>query len=139
MLLMKIRRARRTKPRLRDKQPKLRIKGKPPTQRMLAKLREQASRTRPRLFRDRTRQKGSWLRTRRLSRSISILQNSQIPQKAPPVKFQQGRRIQGSQNWQGQKYAVFRNYQAQWHDRNWWHNHYHNNIVFVFGAPYFWN
>jgi len=59
--------------------------------------------------------------------------------KAPPVKFQQGRRIQGSQNWQGQKYAVFRNYQPQWHDQNWWHNHYHNNIVFAFGAPYYWN
>jgi Putative peptidoglycan binding domain len=60
--------------------------------------------------------------------------------KAPPVKFQQGRRIQGSQNWQGQKYAVFRNYQSQWHDRNWWHNHYHgNNFVFVFGSPYYWN
>ena len=60
--------------------------------------------------------------------------------KAPPVKFQQGRRIQGSQNWQGQKYAVFRNYKSEWHDQNWWHNHYHgNNFVFVFGAPYFWN
>jgi hypothetical protein len=59
--------------------------------------------------------------------------------KAPPVKFQQGRRIQGSQNWQGQKYAVFRNYKSEWHDRNWWHNHYHNNITFVFGAPYYWN
>ena len=60
--------------------------------------------------------------------------------KAPPVKFQQGRRIQGSQNWQGQKYTVFRNYQSQWHDRNWWHNHYHgNNFVFVFGSPYYWN
>jgi hypothetical protein len=59
--------------------------------------------------------------------------------KAPPVKFQQGRRIQGSQNWQGQKYAVFRNYKSQWHDRNWWNNHYRNNFVFVFGAPYYWN
>jgi Putative peptidoglycan binding domain len=60
--------------------------------------------------------------------------------KAPPVKFQQGRRIQGSQNWQGQKYAVFRNYKSEWHDRNWWHNRYHgNNFVFVFGAPYYWN
>jgi hypothetical protein len=59
--------------------------------------------------------------------------------KAPPVKFQQGRRIQGSQNWQGQKYAVFRNYKSEWHDRNWWHNHYRNNFVFVFGAPYYWN
>src|SRR5262245_44526262 len=59
--------------------------------------------------------------------------------KAPSVKFQQGRRIQGSQNWQGQKYAVFRNYQPQWHDQNWWHNHYHNNIVFALGTPYYWN
>ncbi|HEY4272755.1 MAG TPA: peptidoglycan-binding protein [Candidatus Udaeobacter sp.] len=59
--------------------------------------------------------------------------------KAPPVKFQQGRRIQGSQNWQGQQYTVFRNYKSQWHDQNWWHNHYRNNFVFVFGAPYYWN
>jgi chemotaxis protein histidine kinase CheA len=59
--------------------------------------------------------------------------------KAPPVKFQQGRRIEGSQNWQGQRYAVFRNYQPQWHDQNWWRGHYGNNIVFAFGAPYYWN
>jgi Putative peptidoglycan binding domain len=58
--------------------------------------------------------------------------------KAPPVKFQQGKRIEGSQNWQGKQYAVFRNYKSEWHDRNWWHSH-HNRIVFVFGAPYFWN
>jgi hypothetical protein len=58
--------------------------------------------------------------------------------KAPPVKFQQGRRIQGSQNWQGRQYAAFRNYKSEWHDQNWWHSH-HNRIVFVFGAPYFWN
>jgi hypothetical protein len=58
--------------------------------------------------------------------------------KAPPVKFQQGKRIEGSQNWQGQQYTAFRNYQSEWHDQGWWHSHY-NNIVFVFGAPYFWN
>ena len=58
--------------------------------------------------------------------------------KAPPVKFQQGRRIQGSQNWQGQKYAVFRNYKSERHDQNWWRGHYGNNITFVFGAPYYW-
>ena len=58
--------------------------------------------------------------------------------KAPPVKFQQNRRIEGSQNWQGQKYTAFRNYKSEWHDQNWWHSH-HNRIVFVFGAPYFWN
>jgi hypothetical protein len=58
--------------------------------------------------------------------------------KAPPVKFQQGKHIQGSQNWQGASYTVFRNYTPQWHDQAWWHNH-HNRIVFVFGAPYYWN
>jgi hypothetical protein len=59
--------------------------------------------------------------------------------KAPPVKFQQGRRIQGSQNWQGQQYTVFRNYKSEWHDQNWWRGHYGNNITFAFGAPYYWN
>jgi hypothetical protein len=59
--------------------------------------------------------------------------------KAPAVRFQQGRRIQGSQNWQGQQYTVFRNYKSQWHDQNWWRSRYRNNIVFVFGAPYYWN
>ena len=59
--------------------------------------------------------------------------------KAPPVKFQQGRRIAGSQNWQGQQYTVFRNYKSEWHDQNWWRGHYGNNITFVFGAPYYWN
>jgi len=59
--------------------------------------------------------------------------------KAPAVKFQQGRHIEGSQHWQGQQYTVFRNYQSEWHDQGWWHNHYRNNITFVFGAPYYWN
>jgi hypothetical protein len=58
--------------------------------------------------------------------------------KAPPVKFEQNRRIEGSQNWQGEKYVVFRNYKSEWHDRNWWHSH-HSRIVFVFGAPYYWS
>jgi Putative peptidoglycan binding domain len=58
--------------------------------------------------------------------------------KAPPVKFQQGKHIEGSQKWQGQNYTVFRNYKSEWHDQNWWHSH-HNRIVFVFGSPYYWN
>jgi len=59
--------------------------------------------------------------------------------KAPAVKFQQGRHIDGSEHWQGQQYAAFRNYHSEWHDQGWWHNHYHNNITFVFGAPYYFN
>jgi Putative peptidoglycan binding domain len=58
--------------------------------------------------------------------------------KAPAVKFQQNRRIEGSQHWKGEKYAVFRNYKSEWRDRDWWHRH-HNRIVFVFGAPYYWH
>ena len=58
--------------------------------------------------------------------------------KAPPAKFQQGRHIEGSQNWQGHQYNVFRNYHSEWHDQGWWHNHY-PRVVFAFGAPYYWN
>jgi hypothetical protein len=57
---------------------------------------------------------------------------------APAVTFQQNRRIQGSQNWQGSNYQVFRNYRSEWHDRDWW-RHNHSRIVFVFGGWYFWN
>jgi hypothetical protein len=57
---------------------------------------------------------------------------------APAVNFQQGRRIQGSHNWQGSNYQVFRNYRSEWHDRDWW-RHNHSRIVFVFGGPYYWN
>src|SRR5436190_858881 len=59
--------------------------------------------------------------------------------KAPPVKFQPNKHIEGSQNWQGQQYTVFRNYKSEWHDQNWWRGHYGNNITFAFGAPYYWN
>ncbi|HZR06684.1 MAG TPA: peptidoglycan-binding domain-containing protein [Candidatus Udaeobacter sp.] len=54
------------------------------------------------------------------------------------VRFQQNRRIQGSQYWQGKNYWAFRNYRSVWHDRSWWHNHY-NRIVFVYGGWYYWN
>jgi Putative peptidoglycan binding domain len=38
----------------------------------------------------------------------------------------------------GQRYAAFRNYHRQWHDRYWWRSHY-TRIVFVNGGWYFWN
>ena len=60
------------------------------------------------------------------------------PTKYAAVNFQQGRRIQGSQNWQGRNYWAFRNYRSAWHDRGWWHNHY-NRVVFVYGGWYAWN
>jgi hypothetical protein len=70
-------------------------------------------------------------------------QHFNLPTKTPPTKvaavnFQQNRHIQGSQNWQGSNYTVFRNYSSQWHDRNWWSGHY-NRVVFVYGGWYAWN
>ena len=53
-------------------------------------------------------------------------------------KFREGRRIEGSEKWEGRQYVVFKNYRAQWHDRDWWRGH-HNRIVLVFGAPYYWD
>ncbi len=60
------------------------------------------------------------------------------PTKYATVKFQQNRRIQGSQYWQGKNYWAFRNYRPAWHDRGWWRNHY-NRVVFVYGGWYYWN
>jgi hypothetical protein len=57
---------------------------------------------------------------------------------APPVTFQQNRRIEGSDRWTGSNYQAFRNYRSEWHDRDWW-RHNHSRIVFVFGGPYYWN
>jgi hypothetical protein len=60
------------------------------------------------------------------------------PTKFTAVKFQQNRRIWGSQNWHGNNYWAFRNYRPVWHDRTWWRGHY-NRVVFVYGGWYYWN
>lgn len=46
-------------------------------------------------------------------------------------------------NWRGERfagrnYAVFRNYNRQFHNRDWWHHHY-NRIVFVDSGWWYWN
>ena len=82
MPLIKLRKTRRTKPKLRDKQPKLRIKRKKPRQQTRARAREQATRTRRKLATataTERRKMESSRRTSRLNRSTSILQNSRIP------------------------------------------------------------
>src|SRR5205814_4777846 len=66
------------------------------------------------------------------------LQTNTRPATIRAVTFQQNRHIQVSQNWQGSNYTVFRNYSSQWHERNWWRNHY-NRVVFVYGGWYAWN
>ncbi len=42
------------------------------------------------------------------------------------------------EGFQGQRYAPFRNYHRQWHDRSWWRSHY-DRIVFVNNGWYYWN
>ena len=59
-------------------------------------------------------------------------------QKYKVVKFNQNYKIAGANKWKGSKYQIFVNYQPQWHDQWWWTSH-HNHIVFVFGAPYYWD
>jgi len=66
------------------------------------------------------------------------LQTKTRPATVTGVTFHQNRHIQGSQIWQGSNYTVFRNYSSEWHDRNWWRNHY-NRVVFVYGGWYAWN
>ena len=51
------------------------------------------------------------------------------------VKFDNNYRIHGSQNWKGERYAAFRNYDNEWHDRGWWHSRY-KRIAFFSGGWY---
>lgn len=55
----------------------------------------------------------------------------------PTGEFQQNRRIQGSDQWDGSNYQTFRNYRSEWHDRDWWRSHY-SRIVFGAGGWYYW-
>ena len=42
------------------------------------------------------------------------------PQQVPPVTFNQSYRIQGSEQWQGPQYEVFRSYHPERHDQGWY-------------------
>ena len=57
--------------------------------------------------------------------------------------FYRGGNVRITNNWHGeafggQRYAAFRNYNRQWHDRYWWRSHY-DRIVFVNGGWWYWN
>ena len=60
------------------------------------------------------------------------------PQQVPPVTFNQSYRIQGSEQWQGPQYEVFRSYHPERHDRGWYHSRY-NRVELIGGGYYFWN
>jgi hypothetical protein len=60
------------------------------------------------------------------------------PQQVPAVTFNQSYRIQGSEQWQGPQYEVFRSYRPEWHDEGWYHSHY-PNVSLIGGGYYFFN
>jgi Putative peptidoglycan binding domain len=57
--------------------------------------------------------------------------------------FYRGRNVRVTNNWRGdafrgQRYAAFRNYNRQWHNRSWWRSHY-DRIIFVNNGWWYWN
>jgi len=60
------------------------------------------------------------------------------PDKVPAVTFNQNYRIQGSDQWQGTQYQVFRSYHPERHDEGWYRSRY-NRVELIGGGYYFWN
>ena len=60
------------------------------------------------------------------------------PQQVPAVTFNQNYRIQGSDQWQGPQYEVFRSYHPERHDQGWYRSHY-NRVELIGGGYYFFN
>jgi Putative peptidoglycan binding domain len=60
------------------------------------------------------------------------------PQQVPAVSYNQNYRIQGSEQWQGPRYEVFRSYHPEWHDQGWYQSRY-NRVELIGGGYYFWN
>jgi hypothetical protein len=60
------------------------------------------------------------------------------PQQVPAVTYNQNYRIQGSEQWQGRQYQVFRSYRPEWHDEGWYRSRY-NRVELIGGGYYYWN
>jgi hypothetical protein len=60
------------------------------------------------------------------------------PDKVPAVTFSQNYRIQGSDQWQGPQYEVFRSYHPERHDEGWYRSHY-SRVELIGGGYYYWN
>jgi Putative peptidoglycan binding domain len=60
------------------------------------------------------------------------------PQQVPAVTFDQSRRIERSEQWQGPQYEVFRSYRPEWHDEGWYRSRY-SRVELIGGGYYYWN
>jgi len=54
------------------------------------------------------------------------------------AQFNPDYRITAAQNWEGPPYEVFRAYQPQWHDQDWYHSRYNKYLQLIAGGWYFW-
>jgi Putative peptidoglycan binding domain len=64
------------------------------------------------------------------------LNNNSFVNRSRSTSFWSERRAAVTNNWRGEafsgrQYWAFRNYQRQWHDSGWWHNHCGDRIVFI--------
>jgi len=60
------------------------------------------------------------------------------PQQVPAVTFNQNRRIEGSDQWQGPQYETFRSYHSERHDQGWYRSRY-RRVELIGGGYYYWN
>jgi Putative peptidoglycan binding domain len=76
--------------------------------------------------------------------SVAINRNRNLTvNRTQNTAFYRGGNVRVTNNWRGeafrgQRYAAFRNYNRQWHDRGWWRSHY-TRIVFVNSGWWYWN
>jgi len=61
-----------------------------------------------------------------------------MPDRVPTVTFSAGYRIQGSDQWQGPRYEVYRSYRPERHDQGWYHSHY-QRVELIGGGYYYYN
>jgi hypothetical protein len=54
------------------------------------------------------------------------------------AQFNPDYRITAAQNWEGAPYEVFRSYQPQWHDEEWYLSRYNKNVQLIAGGWYCW-
>jgi len=76
--------------------------------------------------------------------NVAINRNRNFPvNRTGNAAYYRGGNARITNNWRGdafrgQRYAAFRNYNRQWHDRSWWRSHY-DRIIFVNNGWYYWN
>ena len=54
------------------------------------------------------------------------------------AQFNQNYHITADQNWEGPPYEIFRSYQPQWHDQDWYHSRYNKDVLLIAGGWYAW-